>query len=90
MVNAWRLSKKRAFTEWKGGSEDDDGDNQGDGRVQVESAAPLREPDDKTCDDNADVAKRVSEDVEKNGTHVHGSVIMTVRMCMLLTLAWDF
>jgi hypothetical protein len=62
--------------------EDDSCNEQGDGRVGVDLARPIGEPDDKSCNHDTNVAKHISNDMKDHGVHTHIGVV--VSMAILL------
>jgi hypothetical protein len=62
--------------------EDDSRDEQGDGRIGVNLARPIGEPDDESRDHDSNVAKHISNDMKNHGVHTHISVV--VAMAILL------
>lgn len=58
------------LAERDGGEEDDDGDEQGDGRVCIVAPGVVCEPDEEGRDDDADVAEGVAQDMEEDTAHI--------------------
>lgn len=79
------------FTERDGAGEDDDGDEEGDARVDVVAPAVGGEPDKERAGDDADVAECIAHDMQEDSSHVKISVGMSVtfasfssRPCMIM------
>lgn len=58
--------------------ENDEGNEQRYGRISVETAGPVSKPDDKSRDDDTNVAQGVTDDVQNHGVHTHVAVIVAV------------
>lgn len=77
------------LAERDGGEEDDDGDEQGDGRVCVVAPGVVCEPDEEGRDDDADVAEGVAQDMKEDAAHVQvvAMAVAAVAAVSLLGLA---
>lgn len=73
------------FAEGNGGAEDDDGDDEGDGGIEVIASGEIGEPDDEGGDDDSNVAEGVAHDVEEDSLHV--KVIVGVTATTTATLS---
>lgn len=71
---------------WDGGAENDQGDEEGDGWIGVETLWRVSEPDDKSRDNNTNVAEGITNNVEDHA--VHAQVTVIVRVSTLLRLLW--
>jgi hypothetical protein len=69
-----------------GGTEDDERDEERDCRVGVEAAWEVGEPDDERCDDDADVAESVADNVKNHSIHAHITMVMPMSTTTLLLL----
>lgn len=80
---------RRGKGEGQGGSENDDGDEEGDKGVSIKLVTPFCQPDDKRRDDDTNVAKRIPKHVQDHGLHSHVAVVMaqSARRPILLRLA---
>lgn len=67
-----------------GGAENDEGDEEGDGRISVEAVGGFGEPDYERRHDDTDVAEGVADDVENHGTHTQVVVIVTMTTAAFL------
>lgn len=72
--------------------EDDDGDEERDGWVRVESPPCVGVHDEEASCDNTDVAKSIAKDVEENTLHVHTTLPMrvtaSVRVAVTGSIVW--
>lgn len=67
-----------SLAEWDGGAEDDGSDDQGDGWVEVVTARESGQPDDESSDNDTDIAKSISQDMEEDTAHVQITMGVTV------------
>lgn len=89
------------LAERNGRAKDDDCNDERNGRIEVVAASELALPDDDGCDNDTNVSKSVSHDVQEDSLHVEITVRVTAtttsafsRLAMLVLgvvdgLAWD-
>lgn len=67
------------FCQGDSGFQDDESDKKGHCWICVESAGPVGEPDEKGRDNDSNVAKGISHNVENHGVHTHIGMVVAMR-----------
>lgn len=83
--NTLEQNVRGRLAERQGRVEDDDGDEERDGRVRVESPPGVRVQDEETGGNDTDVAESVAENVEEDTLHVHAAVRVTAAVRVAVT-----
>lgn len=61
---------RSGFAKGDGGAEDDKGDDERNGGVGVKAPGVVRQPDEESGGNDADIAEGVAHDVQENAAHV--------------------